>query len=197
MPLSFNARGTWEKEPFTAKGRTGNVLYLSAPLQEPFPMEIDATAGATSLRARGSIASLSTLAGANAVFDLQGQNLADLYKLVGVVLPATPRYALHGEVAKKGEVWHVRDIKGKLGNSDLSGELAYDRTQKVPHLVWKVEVELARLQRRGAPRGPAGTASAAQAPAVAQAQPQQRKARKPSDPTRKVLPDGSAGSRAA
>ncbi len=93
MPLSFNARGTWEKEPFTAKGRTGNVLYLSAPLQEPFPMEIDATAGATSLRARGSIASLSTLDGANAVFDLQGKNLADLYKLVGVVLPATPRCA--------------------------------------------------------------------------------------------------------
>ena len=29
----------------------------------------------------------------------------------------------------------MRDIKGKLGNSDLSGELAYDRTQKVPHLV--------------------------------------------------------------
>ena len=69
------------------------------------------------------------------MFDLQGQNLADLYKLVGVVLPATPRYALHGEVARKGEVWHVRDIKGKLGNSDLSGELAYDRAQKVPHLV--------------------------------------------------------------
>ena len=89
MPLSFNAKGTWEKEPFTAKGRTGNVLYLSEPLQQPFPMEIDVTAGATNLRARGSIASLSTLAGADVTFDLQGQNLADLYKLVGVVLPAT------------------------------------------------------------------------------------------------------------
>ena len=101
MPLRFSARGTWEKEPFTAKGRTGNVLHLSAPLQDPFPIEIDAAAGGTSLRARGSIASLSTLAGANGVFDLQGQNLADLYKLVGVVLPATPRYMLHGQVDRK------------------------------------------------------------------------------------------------
>ena len=97
------------------------MLHLSAPLQDPFPIEIDAAAGGTSLRAHGSIASLSTLAGANAVFDLQGQNLADLYKLVGVVLPETPRYMLHGQVDKNAEVWRVRDIKGKLGNSDLSG----------------------------------------------------------------------------
>jgi AsmA family protein len=187
MPLSFNAKGTWEKEPFTAKGRTGNVLYLSEPLQQPFPMEIDATAGATSLRARGSVASLSTLAGANATFDLQGQNLADLYKLVGVVLPATPRYVLHGEVARKGETWHVRDIKGKLGNSDLSGEIAYDRSQKVPHLAGKLKSDwldfndVAPLV--GVPEQPArGT------PAVAQAQERKPKPGKPSDPTRKVLP---------
>jgi len=175
MPLSYNAKGTWEKEPFTAKGRTGNVLYLSAPLQNPFPMEIDATAGATSLRARGSIASLSTLDDANAVFDLQGRNLADLYKLVGVVLPASPRYVLHGQVAKKGEVWQVRDIKGKLGNSDLSGELAYDRARKVPHLVGKLQSNLLDFEDL--------------APLVGlPEQPGQRQANKPRDSTRKVLP---------
>ena len=175
MPLSFNAKGTWEKEPFTAKGRTGNVLYLSAPLQNPFPMEIDAAAGATRLRARGSIASLATLDGANAVFDLQGRNLADLYKLVGVVLPASPRYVLHGQVAKKGEVWQVRDIKGKLGNSDLSGELAYDRAPKVPHLFGKLQSNLLDFEDL--------------APLVGlPEQPGQRQANTPRDPTRKVLP---------
>jgi uncharacterized protein involved in outer membrane biogenesis len=184
MPLSFSARGTWAKEPFTAKGRTGNVLHLSAPLQDPFPIEIDAAAGGTSLRAHGSIASLSTLAGANAVFDLQGQNLADLYKLVGVVLPETPRYMLHGQVDKNAEVWRVRDIKGKLGNSDLSGELAYDRTQKVPQLVgnlksnWLDFNDLAPLV--GIPEQPAPGS-----PAVAQ---EAHKAKKPHDPTRKILP---------
>ena len=138
MPLSFTAKGTWQKEPFTAKGRTGNVLYLSAPLQNPFPLEVDATAGATSLRARGTIASLATFDGADAVFDLKGKNLADLYELVGVVLPSTPRYALKGHVSKQGEVWRVRDIDGKLGNTDMKGELAYDRAQKVPHLAGKL-----------------------------------------------------------
>ncbi len=196
MPLSFSAKGTWEKEPFTAKGRTGNVLYLSAPLQNPFPIEIEAAAGATTLRARGAIASLATLDGADAAFDLRGMNLAHLYKLVGVVLPATPRYALQGHLSKQGEVWRLRGIDGKLGNTDLAGELAYDRAQKVPHLAGKLQSkwldfnDLAPLV--GLPeQAPAGKAAARVAAADRQAsrpreQSRQSKAKAGADD--KVLP---------
>ena len=137
MPLSFTAKGTWQKEPFTAQGRTGNVLYLKA-LQQPFPMEINATAGSSNLRAQGSIASLATLEGANASFHLQGHDLADLYKFVGVVLPSTPRYSVQGHLSRQGETWHVAQINGKLGNSDLTGELSFDRAGKVPLLAGKL-----------------------------------------------------------
>jgi len=194
MPLSFSAKGTWEKEPFTAKGRTGNVLYLSAPLQNPFPMEIDGSAGATRLRARGTIASLATLEGADAVFDLQGKNLADLYKLVGVVLPATPRYTLQGHMSKKNEVWQVRDIKGKLGNSDLGGELAFDRKQKVPHLAGTLKSNVLDFEDLaplvGLEEQPRSAAARPEVK-VAQPQPGQRKPKAPKalrDPSRKVLP---------
>jgi uncharacterized protein involved in outer membrane biogenesis len=194
MPLSFTAKGTWQKQAFTAKGRTGNVLYLSAPLQNPFPVEVDATAGATSVRARGTIASLATFDGADAAIDLKGKNLADLYELVGVVLPSTPRYALKGHVSKQGEVWHVRDIDGKLGNTDMKGELAFDRAQKVPHLAGKLRSnwldfdDLAPIV--GLPEQPPKAAPAQQ---VADAEPKgmqgKRKARTPADPNRRVLPD--------
>lgn len=138
MPLSFKARGTWQREPFTAQGRAGNVLYLSQPLQQPFPAQIEASAGRTRLQAQGSIASLSTLDGADAAFDIQGHNLAELYKLVGMVLPETPRYALSGRLAKHGDVWDISRINGKLGNSDLQGQLAFDRSQAVPLLTGQV-----------------------------------------------------------
>jgi uncharacterized protein involved in outer membrane biogenesis len=194
MPLSFNAKGTWRKEPFTARGRTGNVLYLSAPLQQPFPLEVDATAGETSLRARGTIASLATFDGADARFDLKGKNLADLYELVGVVLPSTPRYALKGHLSKQGETWRVRDIDGKLGNTDMKGELAYDRAQKVPHLVGKLRSnwldfdDLAPVI--GLPEQPRKAAPARQVAQAVQAddRPATRKAKAPRDPNRKVLP---------
>ena len=114
MP-TFNAKGTWQKEAFTAKGRTGNVLYLSAPLQHPSRMEVECRRGRDDLRARGAIASLATLDGADAVFDLQGRDLADLYKLVGVVLPATPRYSVRGHWSKQGEVWNVQGHQRQAG----------------------------------------------------------------------------------
>ena len=193
LPLSFKSKGTWKKEPFTAQGRTGNVLYLSAPLKHPFPMEVNATAGATTLRASGSIDSLATLDGAQAAINLQGRDLADLYKLVGVVLPATPRYSLHGKLSKEGEVWHMRQIDGKLGNSDLSGELSFDRARKVPLLAGKVQSrsldfdDLAPLV--GLPEQPR---SAAALPEVPGPRPVPvRTARPASDPGRKVLPVAS------
>jgi AsmA family protein len=138
LPLSFQAKGIWEKENFTAQGRTGNVLYLSEPLRKPFPIQIDAAAAATTLHAQGSIDSLATLDGADAQFNLQGHDLAELYKLIGVVLPATPRYVMRGVLSKQGEVWHARQIAAKVGNSDLNGELSFDRTQKVPLLTGKM-----------------------------------------------------------
>ena len=139
LPLSFVAAGTWQKEPFTARGRTGNVLYLREALQQPFPAEFEATAANTTLRAKGSIASLATLEGANASFTIQGKDLQELYQLVGMVLPATPRYWLQGRLSKQNEVWHIREIDGKLGNSDLRGDLAFDRRVAVPVLTGKLE----------------------------------------------------------
>lgn len=141
LPLSFKARGTWQKESFAAQGRAGNVLYLSEPLQNPFPAQINARAGRTTLQASGSIASLETLEGADANFHIEGHNLAELYKLVGMVLPETPRYSLRGHLAKRGEVWDISRINGKLGNSDLQGRLAFDRSQAVPRLSGEVRTQ--------------------------------------------------------
>lgn len=189
LPLVFKSRGTWEKEPFTAQGRIGNVLVLRAPLQRPFPLEIAATAGATTLRASGTIASLATLGGADATFNLQGRDLADLYKFTGMVLPATPRYSLRGKLSKEGEVWHVRQIEGRLGNSDLNGDLAFDRARKVPLLTGKVQSrsldfdDLAPLV--GLPEQPRSAAALPQMPAATSPGSRDRAAR---DPGRKVLP---------
>lgn len=164
LPLGFSAKGTWQKEPFTARGRTGNVLYLREALQQPFPAEFEATAANTTLRAKGSIASLATLEGANASFTIQGKDLQELYQLVGMVLPATPRYSLRGRLSKQDEVWHIREIDGRLGNSDLRGELAFDRRIAVPLLTGKLEsgaldfVDLAPLVGlQEQPRSAAGT----------------------------------------
>ena len=53
LPLSFRATGTWQKEPFTAQGRSGNVMHLSGPQKNPFPLELAVSAAHTTLKASG------------------------------------------------------------------------------------------------------------------------------------------------
>ena len=132
MPLRFKAAGRWQDQPFNAEGRTGDVLSLNAPQQRPFPAEVRATAGATSLRAGGSVANLAALDGADVAFQLRGDDLGQLHKLIGVVLPNTPRYSFAGRLTKQGEVFRVRDIEGRLGRSDIAGELAFDKGSQRP-----------------------------------------------------------------
>jgi uncharacterized protein involved in outer membrane biogenesis len=193
MPLSFQAEGRWAGQPFSANGRTGDVLYLSAPLQKPFPAEVQARSGNTQLQANGSIASLATLDGANVRFRLQGPNLAQLYQLAGVALPDTPRYSVAGDLSKQGELFRVRGIDAKVGNTDFAGEMAFDRSGQRPLLTGQLKsrmldfVDLAPViglddDRRGLEGQPKARQVAAAAPA------EKAKARQPKDPNRKVLP---------
>ena len=139
LPLSYKATGKWKSEALTANGRTGGVLEFTKNIQAPFPLEVNAIAGRTSLKAKGSIANLADLAGIDATFDLQGQNLDDLYNLLGVVLPSTPPYKLRGKLDKQGKLWAVSQIQGMLGKSDLSGALSFDQSAAVPSLTGKVQ----------------------------------------------------------
>ncbi|MCA0212379.1 MAG: AsmA family protein [Proteobacteria bacterium] len=186
LPLSYSARGRWQGQAFSANGRTGSVLVLHAPLQAPFPLEVNALAGSTSLRATGTLASLASMDGADAAFELRGASLADLYRLVGVVLPETPRYAVNGRVARRGPVWRVENIRGRLGQSDLAGALAYDRSQAVPLLTGSLQSrvldfdDLAPLV--GLPEQPRSVAAAPAAPAARAA------AARPVTPPGRVLP---------
>lgn len=191
MPLHFEARGTWQKEPFTAAGRTGSVLALSAPLQQPFPLELTAAAAGTRLQASGTVASVSSLEGADLGINLQGRNLADLYQLVGVVLPETPRYAINGRLSKRQSVWQVRQIDGKLGRSDMQGQLSYDKSHPVALLKGEVSsrtldfddlAPLVGLPEQ--PRSATGAAPQRKAPANARG----AKRNRPRPPAGKVLP---------
>ena len=142
MPLTFDAKGRWQQEPFSASGRTGGVLRLSRDLEARFPIELDAKVGSTRLKAKGSVTDLAELSALEASFDLQGQNLEALYKIAGVVLPSTPPYKLRGQVTKRDKLWSLAQIQGMLGNSDLSGNLAFDQSGSIAMLSGKLQSKL-------------------------------------------------------
>lgn len=139
LPLGYKVVGKWKNEEFAATGRTGGVLQFNADRKQPFPIEIDATAGKTTLKAKGTVENLLAFAGLDATIDLQGRNLAELYKWLGVVLPSTPPYKLRGRLTKRGQIWSAGQINGVLGKSDISGDLGFDTTGIRPMLSGKVQ----------------------------------------------------------
>jgi uncharacterized protein involved in outer membrane biogenesis len=192
MPLSYRIKGTYRRQPLTAEGRTGNVLQLNAAGQPPFPIEISLAAGHARLKAHGTVAELASLDGLDAQFDMRGQNLGNLYPVLGIALPQTPPYALSGNLRKQGSLWEVRGLKGRLGLSDIGGDMQFDKSQKVPHLGGTLRSRVMDMDDLGPLIGLPPTSRSANAvegvappPSLAQVK------RAQPGPGRKVLPDAT------
>ncbi|MET3517570.1 uncharacterized protein involved in outer membrane biogenesis [Pseudacidovorax sp. 1753] len=138
MPLSYQMKGRYQSQPLSAQGRTGNVLLLTQAGVPPFPFEIHATAGGTRLDASGSMAALTELDGVDAKVRLKGRNLGDLYRLIGVALPDTSPYQVEGRLLKTGNTWQAQKLSGKLGLSDIGGELQFEKGASRPKLSGKL-----------------------------------------------------------
>ncbi|KQW63638.1 AsmA family protein [Variovorax sp. Root411] len=134
MPLNYRIKGRYKGQPLTASGRTGNVLQINAAGAPPFPMEINAAAGQTQLKAAGTVAGLSGLDGIDAKFEIKGQTLGALYPLLGIALPQTSPYALSGKLGKRGKLWEATGLKGRLGLSDIAGDMRFDQAGQLPYL---------------------------------------------------------------
>ncbi len=181
LPLDFKATGKWKNERFTATGRTGGVLTLSKNLEGSFPLEVTALAGRSSLKAKGSITDLAELSGVDVVFDMQGRNLDELYKLTGVVLPSTPPYRVRGKLLRQGKSWSANDMQGTLGSSDIAGSLVFDQSETVARLTGKLQSRLLDFEDLAPVIGISPTASSSSSvPAKsASARPERSKAATP------------------
>ena len=142
LPLDFKATGKWKNEKFTASGRTGGVLKLSKDIEGSFPLEFKAVAGQSSLQAKGSITDLAEFSGVDVAFDMQGRNLDELFKLIGVVLPSTPPYKIKGKLLRDGKSWIASEMQGILGSSDVHGALTFDQSAPVARLTGKLQSKL-------------------------------------------------------
>ena len=188
MPLAYRIEGRFKRQPLKAQGRTGNVLQLNATGQPPFPLEIDASAGHTRLKASGTVAELEGLDGIDAKFEIKGQTLGDLYPLLGVALPNTSPYALSGELRKRAKLWEVHGMKGRLGLSDIGGDLSFDQSKKVPHLAGTLRSGTMDMDDLGPLIGLPPTARSAKAVEGVAAPPSVEQVRRSRGPAAKVLP---------
>ena len=64
----------------------------------------------------------------------RGQNLKDIAEIAGAAAPDTPPFNLKGALSVQNQTWSVEDLKGRMGESDLSGVVRINLAQKKPFL---------------------------------------------------------------
>lgn len=119
-PIEIKGKGRWIGNAFTISGRAESPLELSNS-DEPYRIDLRAVAGPTRAHARGKLVDPFELRSFSLQLALSGQNLEDLYPLIGIATPPTPPYALDGRLLRNGDVWQYQNFKGIVGDSDLAG----------------------------------------------------------------------------
>jgi uncharacterized protein involved in outer membrane biogenesis len=140
--VNLQGRGRFQGEPFMLKMEGGSLLALWEK-HEPYPVDLSMVAGDTRVTVKGTFADPVQLQEPKLRLDLQGDSLAKLTPFIGVPLAETPPYQFSGRVTRAGERWLIHDLKGKMGSSDIAGDVEYSAPEERPFL--KADIKSRRL----------------------------------------------------
>lgn len=122
-PVELEGKGRWAGNAFSVAGRVESPLALRQT-DKPYRIDLRATAGPTRARARGTLLDPFRLRDFDLRLRLAGQDLEDLFPLIGIATPSTPPYRLDGRFTRDGDTWRYDDFTGIVGDSDLGGSAA-------------------------------------------------------------------------
>ena len=135
-----------------AQGLIGPVLDLQQDKLR-FPLRVAGRAGNLQAFAEGVLDNSKALDGLDFQVKLRGKSLADFFELTGLLLPATPPFEtsghLIGSLQPGKATWDYEKFQGKVGESDLSGDLHYSSGQARPKLSGKLQSKQLRLTDLG------------------------------------------------
>ncbi|HJT51123.1 MAG TPA: AsmA family protein, partial [Nitrosospira sp.] len=157
LPLHVAAEGKFTDLEFTARMQGGKIMSL-ADKTVAYPIKASAEVGTTQANAEGTIKGLAEMAEVDLKLDLRGEDLSALYPVTGIVIFPSPPYHISGRVLHHDTEWSMKGLSGKVGNSDLGGDILFDTGGERPllrgDLVSKV-LDLGDLEGFiGARRGP-------------------------------------------
>jgi AsmA family protein len=172
--VRFRAGGVFHGQRVAADGTGGAMLSL-ADTTAPYPLDGRFRVGATAGTVSGSITGLARFTAADLVLDLRGETLSELYRVIGVAFPPTPPYQVRGRLLRATGWWRFREFAGRVGDSDLSGDLDIAYRDQRRRIAGRLQSERLDLDDLGGfvgaspGTGPGETASARQERAAAAA----------------------------
>jgi hypothetical protein len=129
QPVKLKAEGSYQKQPLTLSLSGGSYQNLRSS-KEPYPLQIDLGIGKLKAKIDGNLTEPLAMKGEDVTLDIQGDDMANLFPLFRLVFPSTPPYRLKGHLKHEGKSWSFSRFSGRVGDSDLSGNILVDLEPK-------------------------------------------------------------------
>jgi uncharacterized protein involved in outer membrane biogenesis len=136
--FAWNAKGRYRGQSVNGSGKVGGLLALQDAAL-PFPVQLDVSAGNTRAVVEGTLTDPRNLGALDLRLRLSGDSLGNLYPLTGVTLPDTGAYSTDGRLranlqGEEGPKFSYQGFNGRIGGSDIHGDLAFDGGAARPKL---------------------------------------------------------------
>ncbi|HTE16531.1 MAG TPA: AsmA family protein [Burkholderiales bacterium] len=146
--LKFQVQGTFRSELLALQGETASLLSLKNAA-ERLPLAVNGTIAGTQISLNGEIEGLTRLSSINLRYAVKGPSLRRLAPVFGVPLPETPPYAVKGMLSRAAYRWETRNLKGKVGSSDIAANVVVTTGGTKPNLDVTLNSELLDLADLG------------------------------------------------
>ncbi|WP_341938732.1 AsmA family protein [Marinimicrobium sp. C2-29] len=160
----IDGEGRYDGSPFSLQFRGDPLLAARLP-DRPYALELSSNMVDSLIHAQGTVQQPLALKGLDLALELEGPNPNRLSRLLGVPLPNLPPYALIGGLTLKDQRWSFSHIEGTVGDSDVSGRIAFDTATQPPHFTGDLNsrsldlVDLGFLTGAEVGQGSAGTSA--------------------------------------
>ena len=155
----LSGKGSINAAPFLLDLRGGPLINIRR--DRPYPYDLDVRAADTHITAHGQISKPFDFGHVTARASISGNDLNDLYALTKLTLPNSPPYAISGDLTRDDHIVDIRNMRGRVGSSDLEGRLNVDTTNKRPYLKAQLRSRLLDFADLAALFGAPGASKAA------------------------------------
>ena len=129
--IVVDAKGKYAAQPITGQ-LVGGALLSLRDTAHPYPITLRLANGPTKVALNGTVENPLNFAGANITLEFSGPDASLLTPLTGVPIPPTPAYSIAGKLDYADKKVRFTDFKGRLGESDINGDILVDPTQAKP-----------------------------------------------------------------
>ena len=134
---SVTAKGTgvYRSQPFSMNFSGDSLLHLFTP-EDPYGLHLQIAVADTRAKLYGHVRDPRAMKTSDLDLQLEisGPDPEKLYALTGLPLPSLPPYSLSGKLVRNGQKWVLSRLDGRIGDSDVRGEISLAMSGERPLL---------------------------------------------------------------